>query len=319
MVADSDDTLKSEIPHACQGMRTDKALAVLFPQYSRSTLQKWLKQGLVVIDDEVPGQRDQVQGGENVELMVPQMEPAAWSPQPMALAIVHEDEQILVIDKPAGLIVHPGAGNADGTLVNGLLHYDPGLAALPRAGVVHRLDKDTTGLMVVARTEPARLALIRQLAQRSVRRIYAAVVQGVPVAGGVIDEPIGRDLHDRRRMTVAAGGKPAVTHYRVEQRFRCHALLRCRLDTGRTHQIRVHMKHIDHPLVGDRTYGGRPRLPPNPGDELRAVLREFPRQALHARELSLDHPLTGARCDWSSPLPADLGLLIDVLARDAAG
>lgn len=317
MTVENKNILKSEIPHSCQGMRVDKALAALFPEYSRSTLQKWLKQGLIVVDDEVPGQRDQVQGGEFVELVVPQSDAVTWLAQPIALTIVYEDEHLLVIDKPAGLIVHPGAGNPDGTLVNGLLNYDAKLAALPRAGIVHRLDKDTTGLMVVARSELARLALIRQLARRSLQRIYLAVVHGVPVAGGEIDEPIGRDPRDRRRMTVSATGKTAVTHYRIEQRFRFHALIRCQLDTGRTHQIRVHMKHIGYPLVGDPVYGGRNRLPPDPSDELRAALRGFSRQALHAQKLVIKHPTTGVHLDWSAPLPADLSELVNVLAQDA--
>lgn len=319
MTVKYDNILKSEVPHSCQGMRMDKALAVLFPEYSRSTLQKWLKQGLIVIDNEVPGQRDQVQGGEFVELAVPPSAAVAWLPQPIPLAIVYEDDHLLVINKPAGLIVHPGAGNPDGTLVNGLLNYDEKLADLPRAGIVHRLDKGTTGLMVVARSEPARLGLIGQLAKRSLQRTYLGVVQGVPVSGGDIDEPIGRDHHDRRRMMVSATGKPAVTHYRMEQRFRLHALLRCQLDTGRTHQIRVHLKHIGYPLVGDPTYGGRNRLPPNSSDELREVLRGFSRQALHAKRLVIKHPLTGEHLEWSAPLPVDMAELVKILAQDAQG
>ncbi len=299
-------------------MRLDKALAVLFPQYSRSTLQKWLKQGLVVIDDELPAQRDQVQGGEMVELVVPEIEPVAWLAQPIKLNIVYEDQQILVVNKPAGLIVHPGAGNPDGTLLNGLLNYDAHLSELPRAGIVHRLDKDTTGLMIVARTESARLKLIRQLAQHTLQRTYAAVVQGVPVAGGMINACIGRDPHDRRRMTISSTGKPALTHYRVERRFRQHALLRCALATGRTHQIRVHMKHIGHPVVGDPVYGGRKRLPANAGDALRSALLGFSRQALHAAKLAITHPASGARLEWSVPMPIDMQTLVKVLQQDAA-
>ena len=317
MMVEYENTLKSEIPQTCQGMRADKALALVFPQYSRSTLQKWLKQGLVVIDDEVPAQRDQVQGGELVELVVPQIKQTIWRAQSMELNIVYEDDQILVINKPAGLVVHPGAGNPDGTLVNGLLHHYPKLSELPRAGIVHRLDKDTTGLMLVARTESSRLELIRQLAQRTLQRTYLAVVQGVPIAGGVIDAAIGRDPHDRRRMMVSTTGKPALTHYRVQQRFRRHALLCCKLDTGRTHQIRVHMKHIGFPLVGDPIYGGRRQLPPRAGEAMRTALSEFSRQALHAAKLAVVHPGTGRGQEWSAPMPLDLQMLVDNLERDA--
>ena len=317
MIVENDSTLKSEIPFSCQGMRMDKALAISFPEFSRSTLQKWLKQGLIVVDEEIPSQRDQVQGGEVVELMVPQAEPVAWQPQPISLNIVYADDYLVVVNKPAGLVVHPGAGNPDGTLVNGLLHYDASLAGLPRAGIVHRLDKNTTGLMVVARNESARLNLIKQLAGRSLKRTYYAVVQGVPVAGGVIDEPIGRDPNDRRRMMVSPTGKPAVTRYWVKQRFRSHVLLRCQLETGRTHQIRVHLRYIGYPIIGDSVYGGRRRLPPKVSDDLRNGLLGFSRQALHAKRLALSHPHTKEHLEWSAPVPADLDALITSLAEDA--
>ena len=311
----------SEIPLACEGMRMDKALAVLFPDYSRSTIQKWIKQGLIVVDEEIPSQRDRVQGGERVELVIPEVQAVDWQPARIDLTIVFEDEHILVVNKPAGLVVHPGAGNPDGTLVNGLLHHNNKLSALPRAGIVHRLDKDTSGLLVVAYTESARLDLIRQLAHRTVGRTYLAAVQGVPVAGGTIDEPIGRDRYDRRRMTVQTSGKPATTHYRVEQRYRTHALLRCNLESGRTHQIRVHLKHIGFPLIGDPIYGGRGRLPPKSGEDLRAVLQGFGRQALHAWKLMLIHPYTGEEMRWQLPLPDDMAGLCRILSADveAAG
>lgn len=317
MTAADEKSMKSEFPATCEGMRVDKALAVLFPDYSRSTMQKWLKQGLIVVDEEIPSQRDRVQGGERVELIVPEARAVAWRPAPIDLTLVYEDEHLLIIDKPAGLVVHPGAGNPEGTLVNGLLYHDPGLAALPRAGIVHRLDKDTTGLMVVARTESARLGLIRQLAQRTLGRTYLATVQGVPVSGGMIDEPIGRDRYDRRRMTVRVGGKPASTQYRIEQRYRAHTLLRCKLQSGRTHQIRVHLRHIGLPLIGDSLYGGRCRLPANPGSELRDALQGFPRQALHAWMLVLEHPHTGNKMDWKSPLPEDMANLCRLLSADS--
>ena len=317
MVTKSDKTLISEVPHSCIDMRVDKVLALLFPDYSRTTLQKWLKEGLVLVDDEVPNQRDKVQGGENIELVVPAEQKADWQPEPMDLALIYEDDDLLIVNKPAGLVVHPGAGNLNGTLVNGLLDYDNHLASLPRAGIVHRLDKGTSGVLVVARNEPARLNLIRQLAKRSVRRSYQAVVQGVPVSGGAVDEPIGRDQHDRRRMTVAATGKPAITHYRVEQRFRSHALLRCELKTGRTHQIRVHLRHIGYPLLGDPVYGGRSRIPPGANDNLRMTLQRFKRQALHAEKLVLLHPSTGREMKWVTQMPEDMAELCRLLVQDA--
>lgn len=317
VTSDSEPTRKSEIPASSSGMRLDRALAELFPDYSRSTLQKWLKQGLIVVDDAIPAQRDRVQGGELVELTPPAERPVHWQPQAMDLDIVFQDEHVLVLNKPAGLVVHPGAGNPDGTLVNGLLHAFPDLAGLPRGGIVHRLDKDTTGLMVVARSESARLALVEQLAARCVRRTYAAVVQGMPVAGGCIDEPIGRDRQDRRRMAVSPGGKPAVTHYRVVQRFRAHALLKCRIETGRTHQIRVHLKHVGLPILGDPVYGGRGRLPPAANETLRTLLQNFRRQALHAEGLSFVHPHTGRQMTWSAQMPRDMHALCLALADNA--
>ena len=297
-------------------MRLDKALAALFPDFSRSTLQKWLKQGLIVVDDEIPSQREPVQGGEQIELAVPDVQAVEWHPEPVEINVVYEDEHLIVIDKPAGLVVHPGAGNPDATLVNGLLNFDASLSALPRAGIVHRLDKDTTGLMVVSRTETARRHLIEQLSRRTLGRTYLAVVQGVPVSGGRVDEPIGRDRNDRRRMAVATAGKPAVTNYRVERRYRAQTLLQCALESGRTHQIRVHMRHVGHPLVGDPVYGGRSRLPPASTAELRETLQKFNRQALHAWKLRLHHPDSGDEMSWQSPLPADMDTLCRVLAQD---
>ncbi len=305
------------VPEEYSGERVDKVLARLFPDYSRTLLQKWLRDGLVLVDDEIPLQRDRVAGGEQVELAVPEMAPLVWAPQPIPLDIRYQDSHLLVINKPAGLVVHPGAGNADGTLLNGLLHYDSALRHLPRAGIVHRLDKDTTGLMVVARGEAARQSLIRQLADRSLARVYLAVVRGAVVAGGTVDEPIGRDPHDRRRMAVSSGGKPAVTEYRVEERYRHHTLLRLQLRTGRTHQIRVHLRHIGYPLVGDPVYGGGLKMPKDAGPALREVLREFRRQALHATEIRLRHPVSGELLHWRQPLPADLQRLTEVLRDDA--
>jgi 23S rRNA pseudouridine1911/1915/1917 synthase len=308
--------LQGTVPERMAGERVDKALAQLFPDHSRSALQRWLKSGLVLVDDEVPSQRDRLQGGEWVEIAVPPAPLREWLAQPVALNLVYQDAEILVVNKPPGLVVHPGAGNADGTLLNGLLHLDASLSALPRAGIVHRLDKDTSGLMVVARTEPARMALIEQLAAHEVRRVYDGLVTGRVIAGGVIDRPIGRDPHDRRRMTVTAKGKPARTHYRVERRFRAHTLVSCRLETGRTHQIRVHLKDAGFPIVGDPVYGGRLRIPAGASDEVRQALVGFRRQALHACELSLAHPLSGALHRWLQPMPGDMQRLIEALARD---
>ena len=316
MVSEIDKTLNSEVPNSCCGMRVDKVLAFLFPDYSRTALQKWLKDGLVLVDDEIPSQRDKVQGGEHIELVVPAEQNTDWQPESMALVLLYEDNDLLIVDKPAGLIVHPGAGNPNGTLVNGLLGYDSRLASLPRAGIVHRLDKGTTGVLAVARNEPSRLNLIRQLANRRVRRSYLALVQGVPVSGGSIDEPIGRDQRDRRRMAVSTTGKPAITHYRIEQRFRSHALLRCELETGRTHQIRVHLRHIGYPLLGDPIYGARSRLPPRTKDTVRKALQNMSRQALHAEKLVLEHPSTGQEMEWKAPVPEDMATLCRILRED---
>jgi len=295
------------------GRRLDQALAELLPEYSRSRLQRLLDQGLVLVDGRTRRRRDKVRGGEEIRLgLVP--EPCGpCVAQPIALKIVFEDEQLLVVNKPAGLVVHPAAGNRDGTLQNALLYHLPRLDSVPRAGIVHRLDKDTSGLLVVAKTLLAHKFLVEQLQRRSLYREYRALVQGVVVAGGTIAAPIGRDPLHRARMAVISGGRPAVTHYRVRERFDTHTLLTVRLETGRTHQIRVHMVHIRHPLVGDRTYGGRPRPPRSAGTRLIGALQSFPRQALHAAALGCDHPLTGAAMYWELPLPEDMRKLLGLL------
>lgn len=298
------------------GRRLDQALAELLPQYSRSRLQQWIDRGRVLIDGAPCRRRDKVWGGEEVWLDASAEPRNECVPQAIPLGIVFEDDHLLVIDKPAGLVVHPAVGNPDGTLQNALLHHDPGLDRLPRGGIVHRLDKDTTGLLVVAKTLPAHKSLVEQLQRRSVHREYRALVNGIPVAGGSVDEPIGRHPQHRTRMAVVASGRPAITHYRVLERFPAHSLLAVNLETGRTHQIRVHMTRIHHPLVGDQTYGGRPRPPKRASQRLIDALRGFPRQALHAIRLGFDHPCTGEPMRWEVPMAADLAALLSLLREE---
>lgn len=309
--------LRAEVPFELGGQRLDQVAAQLFAEHSRSRLAAWIKDGRLTVDGAVLRPRDIVHGGALLELDAEQQAQGEWVAQAIELDIVHEDEQILVLNKPAGLVVHPAAGHADGTLLNALLHHVPGLLNVPRAGIVHRLDKDTTGLMVVAKTLQAQTRLVEQLQMRSVSRIYEAIVVGVITAGGTVDAPIGRHGQQRQRMAVVEGGKPAVSHYRVLERFRAHTHTRIKLETGRTHQIRVHMAHIGHSLVGDPVYGGRFRIPPAASPTLVQALREFPRQALHARFLELDHPISGERLKWEAPLPDDLVWLLALLRQDS--
>lgn len=298
------------------GLRLDQALARMFPDYSRSRLQGWIKDGRVLLDGKPSKPREKVVQGEEVLLKAVFEQQVPCRPQPIALNIVFEDEHILVLNKPAGLVVHPAAGNPDGTLQNALLHHDPGLAAVPRAGIVHRLDKDTTGLMVVAKTVKAHKTLVDALQARQVKREYQALVVGTPTAGGAVDAPIGRHPTQRTRMAVVAAGKHAVTHYRVAERFRIHTLLQVNLETGRTHQIRVHMAHIHYPLVGDSVYGGRLKLPPSSSEAVRQTLTGFKRQALHACRLGLVHPETGSPAEWQAALPDDFADLLTCLRED---
>ncbi|MGM0475790.1 MAG: 23S rRNA pseudouridine(1911/1915/1917) synthase RluD [Pseudomonadota bacterium] len=298
----------------CAGMRLDQALARALPDYSRNVLTRWLRDGHLLVDGETPQPRHKVAGGESVCLRIPREQAESWEPQAIDLDIVHEDADVLVVNKPAGLVVHPAAGNPDGTLVNALVHHAPELAELPRAGLVHRLDKDTTGLLVVARSRLAHTRLVADLQARIIRREYEAVVWGVPTGGGTIDEPIGRHPRDRKRMAVIRGGRPAVTHFTVEQRFAAHSHLRVRLETGRTHQIRVHMAHRRLPLVGDPVYGGRRAAPGRVHEEAAAAVAAFPRQALHAARLGLNHPRSGAPLEWRAPLPDDMHTLLAALA-----
>jgi 23S rRNA pseudouridine1911/1915/1917 synthase len=301
--------LEAVIPLSAAGRRFDQVLAELFPDYSRSRLSIWIKSGQALLEEAAVKPRHLVRGGELVSL-VPDAEPdLSVQPQAMDIDIRYQDPHLLVLNKPAGLVVHPGAGQPDGTLQNGLLHFDPALARVPRAGIVHRLDKDTSGLMVVARSLPAHAALVVALAAREIHRDYLAVVQGTMVAGGTVDAPIGRHPTDRLRMAVVPGGRDAVTHYRIGERFAAHSLLEVSLETGRTHQIRVHMAYIHHPLVGDPLYGGGPRLPKGASAELVDILRGFRRQALHAWRLSFDHPVGGEPVSVEAEPPADFQAL----------
>ncbi|HBO5402782.1 TPA: 23S rRNA pseudouridine(1911/1915/1917) synthase RluD [Pseudomonas aeruginosa] len=306
----------AEVPFELGGQRLDQIAAQLFPEHSRSRLAGWIKDGRLTVDGAVLRPRDIVHSGAQLVLEAEQEAQGEWLAQDIELEIVYEDEQILVIDKPAGLVVHPAAGHQDGTLLNALLYHVPDIANVPRAGIVHRLDKDTTGLMVVAKTLEAHTKLVAQLQARSVSRIYEAIVIGVITSGGTIDAPIGRHGVQRQKMAVVDAGKVAVSHYRVLERFRAHTHTRVKLETGRTHQIRVHMSHIGYPLVGDPVYGGRFRIPPVASQTLVQTLREFPRQALHARFLELDHPATGVRMKWESPLPEDFLWLLSLLRQD---
>jgi 23S rRNA pseudouridine1911/1915/1917 synthase len=304
------------IPDAMAGLRLDQAAAELFADYSRERLKAWIKAGDLTLDGRPAKPREKVYGGEWLRLATEIEEETRFAPEEIPLDVVHEDDEVLVVDKPAGLVVHPAAGNPDGTLLNALLHHCPRLAGVPRAGIVHRLDKDTTGLMVVAKTLSAQAALVAQLQARTVSREYDAVCVGVMTSGGTVDAPIGRHPKDRKRQAVTVSGKPAVTHYRVVERFRAHTHVRCRLETGRTHQIRVHLAHLRYPLVGDPTYGGRLKLPPGAAEPLKEILREFPRQALHARKLAFVHPGSGETVTFRSPLPDDILMLLDYLRDD---
>ena len=306
------------VPTDLAGRRFDVAVAELFPEFSRSRLAAWIRSGAVLLDGRRARPRDPVAGGEAVSLQAVLEEQTTDAPEDLPLRVLYEDDQVLVIDKPAGLVVHPGAGNRSGTLVNGLLFRDPGLAALPRAGIVHRLDKDTSGVMVVARTLQAHASLVQQLSTRQVHRQYLAIVVGALVSGGTVDAPIDRHPRDRLRMAVRGNGREAVTHYRLRERFRAHTALECRLETGRTHQIRVHMQHQRHPIVGDPLYGGPLKLPKAASGELVAALRGCRRQALHAETLEFAHPVSGDAVRASAPVPGDMQALMGLLREDAA-
>ncbi|MDH5484928.1 MAG: 23S rRNA pseudouridine(1911/1915/1917) synthase RluD [Gammaproteobacteria bacterium] len=314
----SEEIVTLTVPDHLARQRLDAVLVEFFPEYSRSRLQQWIKNGNVLVNGQPPRAKDKLMGDEVIQVQIDH-EPVddRCEAQDLPLDIIYEDEDLIVVNKPVGLVVHPAAGHKDGTLQNALLYHDPSLAEVPRAGIVHRLDKDTSGLLVVARHLKSHKSLVDQLQARSVKREYQAVVLGVMTAGGTVDEPIGRHPRDRKRMAVREDGKEAISHYRVVERFRGNSWIRVNLETGRTHQIRVHMSHINFPLVGDATYGGRLKLPRGCTEELKACLREFNRQALHAGRLGLLHPATGKQREWKSDMPDDMKNLISVLRADA--
>ncbi|MBE9610349.1 23S rRNA pseudouridine(1911/1915/1917) synthase RluD [Chitinilyticum piscinae] len=304
------------VPAECAGMRLDAALAQLIPDFSRSRLTLWIKDGLVDVDGQtITAPKHKLWGGEALAVTAqPNPDEIAFTPEDIALDVLYDDDAIIIINKPAGLVVHPGSGNWSGTLLNALLFHYPELKTVPRAGIVHRLDKDTSGLMVVARTLSAQNNLVQQLQARTVKRHYLAVAQGQVGADGTVDAPIGRHPRDRVKMAVVHTGKPAITHYRVLERFNAHTLVECRLETGRTHQIRVHMAHIGHPLAADSVYNARPvKVSP----EVDLALEDLARQALHARKLALVHPETGKTMQWKAPIPADFDALLAALRFDA--
>ena len=314
--APTEDCLEARVPIQCHGMRLDQVAAELFPDYSRNRLATWIKEGRLMVDGRTVKPRDKATASAQVTLMVTHEPVIDWQPQRLPLDIIFEDEHILVVNKPAGVVVHPAAGHADSTLVNALLAHAPELDALPRGGIVHRLDKETSGIMFVARTSLAHKSLVAQLSERTVSRTYCAVCTGALTGGGKIDAPIDRHPTARTKMAVVADGKPAVTHYRIAHRFKHYTQLQVNLETGRTHQIRVHMAHRKWPLIGDPVYGGRQRVPAGASDLLISTLRGFPRQALHAQALEFEHPASGDWMEFETDLPDDLVNLLEVLERE---
>ena len=306
-------TAEFTIPPELSERRLDQAVADLMPEHSRSRIQGWIKSGSLQVNGQPRKPRDKVVLGDVISLEAEQEAQVSWTAEEIALDIIYEDEHLIVINKPAGLVVHPAAGHAAGTLVNALLDYAPEVENLPRAGIVHRLDKDTSGIMVVARSLIAHTSLVDQLQSRTMGREYEAIVNGTMTGGGKVDAPIGRHPQQRKKMGVVKSGKPAVTHYRVLERFTAHTHIRCKLETGRTHQIRVHMTHIRHSLLGDPVYGGRMKQPKGCDEYLQGLLRDFRRQALHARQLTLEHPETGEELSWEVPLPDDMQVMLSAL------
>lgn len=310
-------TLTAEIQPNQLGQRLDQTLAEIFPSYSRSRIKTWIENDLVTLNGRIANiPREKVYGGEKIVMQAEIEDETRFEAEDIPLNIVYEDEHILVINKAKDFVVHPGAGNSSGTVLNALLHHYPDIAQVPRAGIVHRLDKDTTGLMVIAKTIPAQTKLVRDLQKHKITREYEAIATGIMTKGGMVNQPMARHPTKRTQMAVHPMGKPAITHYRIMERFRNYTRLRLRLETGRTHQIRVHMAHIAHPLLGDQTYGGRPRLPKKASEEFLHILRNFQRQALHAIMLRLTHPITGEMMEWHAPLPEDFTELVNALKAD---
>ena len=306
--------LTAKVPDELVGMRLDQVLVELFPDYSRSKLKTWIVAGRVQVDGLSLKPKDRLDGGEWIELDAEAEAVIQCTPEEIPLDIIFEDDAILILNKPAGLVVHPAAGNWSGTLQNALLYHDTTLSAIPRAGIVHRIDKGTSGLLMVAKTLQAHNSLVEQLQAREIHREYQAITIGRMTAGGTVDEPIGRHPVDRKRYAVRETGKMAVTHYRVIERFQRHTLVQVKLETGRTHQIRVHMEYIHYPLLGDPVYAGRFRLPPGCSNQFQEVLRTFKRQALHAAKLGLVHPVSHEYCEWQAELPEDMSILLEALA-----
>jgi 23S rRNA pseudouridine1911/1915/1917 synthase len=301
------------IPSRMKGARLDASLAEMLPDYSRSKITAWIKSGDALINGKIFKPKDKTSGDEIVFLTLNQKQSNDWIAEEIPLNVVYEDEDIIVINKQFGLVTHPGAGNWTGTLANALLYYDPTLSRLDRVGIVHRLDKNTSGLMVVARNEKSQKYLVEQLQNHSVDREYSAIVYGHMIAGGTVDEPIGRDSRDRVKQAVSQSGKEALTHYRAIDRFNSHTHVKAILETGRTHQIRVHLSYVGHSLVGDPMYGGRVRFPKKASEELKKALLNFKRQALHSKKLTLKHPISGEVMSWKAPLPDDMQELLSVL------
>jgi len=309
-------THRLDLPPDYAGRRLDQALAQLLPQYSRSRIQKWIEEGAVLVNGLPVRARDLVTGGETATVEARLPKEIGIKAEKLPLDIVHQDAAVIILNRPPGVVVHPGAGNPGKTLQNALLAHDPKLKRVPRAGLVHRIDKDTSGLLVVARTIEAQAALVAELAEHEIEREYLAICTGAMTGGGTVDKPIDRHRSHRLKFTVRSDGREAVTHYRIEKRFRQHTLARVRLETGRTHQIRVHMEHVGYPVVGDPLYAGRKRYPKGATQQLRETLENFRRQALHAAKLTLTHPKSGKRVSFEAPLPDDMQGLIDMLQQD---
>lgn len=310
-----------EISADAYGQRLDQTLAELLPEYSRSRIQQWIKQGKVLLNGEPCKAKTKVTGGESLLVTIEQEQQGEWQAEEIPLDIIFEDDSILLINKPVGLVIHPAVGNQTGTLLNALLYHCPELINVPRAGIVHRLDKDTSGILVVAKTLQAQTALVKQLQNRAFDREYEAIVQGEMISGGSIDEVIGRHPTQRVKMAVVRhpgpgknSGKEAITHYRIKERYRGYTCLQVKLETGRTHQIRVHLSYLNFPVVGDPVYGGRLRIPPDCNEHLQQFLTHFKRQALHARRLGLKHPQTGEWLEWEVDVPEDMQILKQLLA-----